>query len=474
MKRIIIFIILTALAVTYLPVMISSASGTVEWDGRAPLQAGTSYMVNSEIWLLSNLIIPEGVSISVEDGGSLLLSRDMRLTVQGSLIIHHGGRLEIQIASLDLRDNGMILVFGNVIQYIDTTVNLVGGSLNIRFGGEYLCYGNLYVFGDAVLRCSGTLTLASSSVVFIIGALETGESGIVDNYGTFTITAGGKLTNNGQFKARVNSTLSNSGIITINEGAQFIRGGGKVINTISGIFIDRNRYDIWGRIIPPEKMTAALLEGEERVQLLGIDVSHWQFTIDWEKVAANGIEFAMIRAGRGHISEERPMIEDTRFRENIEGALENGIDVGVYFYSYARSAEQARIEAEFLVSVIEGYELTYPVVFDIEDPIHERMSMELITSMVEAFFEVLIINGYYPMLYSYKHFLETKIDPRVLDTYAVWLAQWTTRATYTKPFHIWQYTDKGRVWGIDGDVDLNVSLYDFPEILRRHGLNRLW
>jgi GH25 family lysozyme M1 (1,4-beta-N-acetylmuramidase) len=191
------------------------------------------------------------------------------------------------------------------------------------------------------------------------------------------------------------------------------------------------------------------------------------------KVAASDVEFVMIRAARGHISNARPMIEDTRFREYIEGAQAAGLDVGVYFYSYARSVNEARREAEFLVEVIGDLELTYPVVFDIEDPIHERMSMELITAMVEAFFEVLMDNGFFPMLYSYKFFLETKIDPEVLDTYAVWLAQWTSRPTYERAFHIWQYTDKGRVPGINGDVDLNISYIDFPAVLRKYGLNNL-
>jgi GH25 family lysozyme M1 (1,4-beta-N-acetylmuramidase) len=473
MKRTAVLLVLAALIFTYLPVISSADSVMPEWDGKEPLEVGTSYLINSQVWLLSDTIIPEGVSITIDEGGSLLLSSDMRLTVWGTIVINRGGVLEIQRADLDLRDNGMIIAFGNIMQYTDTTVNIIGGSLNVRGGGGYLSSGNVFIFAGAELRIAGELTLTPSSVVFITGAAEISESGAVNCHGTFTITASGRMTNNGQFLFSSEFTLTNGGIITINEGARFTRSG-KLVNTIGSIFIDRNRFDIWGRVIPPEKMTAALLEGEERVSLLGIDVSHWQFTINWERVAASGIQFAMIRAARGHISDERPMIEDTRFRENIEGALANNIDVGVYFYSYARSVEEARAEARFLVSVIEGWEITYPVVFDIEDPIHLRMSTELITDMVEAFFDVLIENGYYPMLYSYKNFLETKIEPRVLDTYAVWLAQWTATPTYTKPFHIWQYTDKGRVGGISGDVDLNVSLYDFAEILRRHGLNRLW
>jgi GH25 family lysozyme M1 (1,4-beta-N-acetylmuramidase) len=469
-KKTAMFILLVALISAYLPVI--SSAVLVEWDGKEPLETGTSYIIDTDIWLFENFVIPEGVSVTIDDGGRLLLSREMTLTVYGTLVIRSGGALEIQIANLDIRGRGMILVSGNVLQYTGTAVNVIEGILNIRDGGEYLGSADLFVFASGELRAAGTLTLTPSAVAIVTGGVEITESGSINNHGSFTITTSGRMVNSGQFSIARDAALTNGGIFTINWGARFFRGG-TFVNSIGSVFIDRNRVDEWGWSIPPEKMTAALLEGEERVQILGIDVSHWQFTIDWERVSRTNVEFAMIRAGRGYIDAERPMIEDTRFRENIEGALANGIDVGVYFYSYARSAEEARREAEFLISIIEGTELTYPVVFDIEDPIHLRMSMGLITEMIEAFFEVLIENGYFPMLYSYKNFLEAKVDPRILDTYAVWLAQWAAAPTYTGSFHMWQYTDKGRVSGINGDVDLNLSLINFPEVLRKHRLNRL-
>jgi GH25 family lysozyme M1 (1,4-beta-N-acetylmuramidase) len=469
-KRTIVLIVLAALVFTYLPVI--SAAAAISWDGTTPLLRGNSYTISSDVWLRTNVTIPEGAIVTIEDGGRLLLTREMKLTVRGALIIRSGGALEIMNAEADILSTGTILAFGDIRQYTGTTVSIKGGSITVHEGGEYISSSSLLIFASSSLSVAGTLTLTPSNAVIVTGAVEIAAGGTAGFSGTFTVTTSGRLTNSGSLTLFRDAELINGGIFTVNQGAGF-RANGTHRNMRGSTFIDRNVVDEHGRSIPPEKMTAAIFADEPQVELRGIDVSHWQFTIDWERVAASGIDFVMIRAARGHISAERPMIEDTRFRQNIEGALANNIAVGVYFYSYARSVEEARTEAEFLVSVIEGYELTYPVVFDIEDPIHERMSMELITAMTEAFFEVLIENGYFPMLYSYKYFLETKIDPRVLDTYAVWLAQWSARPTYERDFQIWQYTDKGRVPGINGDVDLNISYIDFPELLRRHGLNRL-
>ncbi|MCL2637118.1 MAG: glycoside hydrolase family 25 protein [Oscillospiraceae bacterium] len=469
-KKTILFLLLICAMLTYLPII--SAASAAEWDGKAPLEQGSSYIISSEVWLRENATIPEGAVVTITDGGSLLLSREMKLTVRGTLIIRPGGTLEIRKAEINIRGTGLIVASGKVLHYMENTVNVISGSLNIRDDGEYICSGDLLVYADGEVVTAGKLTLTPNNQTIVTGAVEIAKGGILEAAGTFTVTPSGRVINNGLFTIYRDGELTNSGIFTINEGAD-LKKFGTHRNTLGSVFIDRNRYDALGRRIQPEKMTAALLTDEPRVELLGIDVSHWQYSIDWERVAASGVEFAIIRAARGFHSAEFPMIEDVRFRENIEGALENNIDVGVYFYSYARSVEEAKKEAEFYVSVIQGYELTYPVVFDIEEPYHEKMSADLITAITEAFFDVLIENGYYPMLYSNKNFLVNVFDERIPGTYAVWLAQWTAAPTYEGEFQIWQYTAKGRVPGINGDVDLNISYIDFPEVLRRHKLNRL-
>lgn len=405
----------------------------IEWDGRTPLVSGTSYIISTQVRLGTDLTIPEDVIITIEDGGSLLLMSGMTLNLRGTLTVMPGGALELRRGNLNLRGSGTLFVLGSFLQYTDTAVNVFNGSINVRNGGEYICSANINLYLSTALHISGSLTLTESAAMVVSGTFTISEGALYRNFGDFT-------------------------------------------RTQNGTFIDRNitKETIKRQAdIPREYMTAAILANEPRVEILGIDVSHWQGDIDWELVATSDVEFVMIRAGRGHISSDRPMIEDTRFREYIEGALAVGLEVGVYFYSYARSVAQAREEAEFLVEIIDGLELTYPVVFDIEDPIHERMSMELITAMTETFIEVLIENGYFPMIYSYMFFLNTKIEPQVLDTYAVWLAQWTAAPTYARDFYIWQFTDKGRIPGINGDVDLNISYIDFPAVLRKYGLNNL-
>ncbi|MDR2531610.1 MAG: glycoside hydrolase family 25 protein [Oscillospiraceae bacterium] len=475
LKKTIVLICLTALILTYLPLISSASSAEAEWNGRTPLQSGTAYIINEQVSLSSDLIIPDGVILTVNDGGKLMLTSGMKLTIRGNLIVR--GSLEIRRANVDVRRGGALWVLGSVLQYPDTTVNVIDGRVDIRAGGELTSSGNISIFSLGTFSNAGEITTTGRSVITATGAIENTVSGSIIIHGAVTITPSGSVLSFGVFWVARNGDVVNHGTFKLGGDSRIV-GTGSFRTALRGLFID-NDEDI---AEPPEvrlphpfeKMTAMILENEPRVELRGIDVSFWQGDIDWARVADSGrVDFVMLRAARGHINSDRPMIEDTRFREYIEGALANGLDVGVYFYSYARSVEDARREAEFLIEVIRGYELTYPVVFDIEDPIHERMSMELITAMTEAFFEVLMNNGYFPMLYSYKYFLETKIDPRVLDTYAVWLAQWASRPTYERPFHIWQYTDKGRIPGINGDVDLNISYINFPEVLRRHGLNNL-
>ena len=122
--------------------------------------------------------------------------------------------------------------------------------------------------------------------------------------------------------------------------------------------------------------------------LTGIDVSWAQGdTIDWAKVKSSGIDFAMIRSSRGRISDDYPMTSDTYFHENMKGAMQNGIPAGVYHYCYAETVEEARDEAKFVLSLISGYEISYPVVFDIEDQwyVKNGYSKQTLTAMAEAF-----------------------------------------------------------------------------------------
>jgi GH25 family lysozyme M1 (1,4-beta-N-acetylmuramidase) len=194
----------------------------------------------------------------------------------------------------------------------------------------------------------------------------------------------------------------------------------------------------------------------------GIDVSRYQLDIDWERVAAAGVEFAIIRLGfRG--SSEGALFLDPFFEANIEGAIANGIDVGVYFFTQALNVEEVLEEAEFILEHIEGYDLAYPVVIDIEaigttNPRTQNMTREEWTEVAIAFCERIKEAGYTPMIYGNLHSFFIMLDISRLEEYEKWFAFFRTPIYFPYQHSIWQYTARGTVDGIEGDVDLNVGM----------------
>ena len=199
----------------------------------------------------------------------------------------------------------------------------------------------------------------------------------------------------------------------------------------------------------------------------GIDVSEHQQEIDWEQVAASGLaDFAFIRAGyRGYT--EGGLFEDLYFRDNIDGALENGIDVGVYFFSQATTAEEAIEEAQFLLELIDGYEITYPVAFDWE-PMHleeartEGLSGDVLTDCAIAFCDTIAAAGYEPAVYFYRHLGYYDYDLGRLADYTFWVGAPGEYPDFYYRHEYWQYSYTGVVPGIEGDVDLNLHFTDLP------------
>lgn len=198
----------------------------------------------------------------------------------------------------------------------------------------------------------------------------------------------------------------------------------------------------------------------------GIDVSQWNGTIDWKKVKAAGIEFAIIRAGvRGCVSGK--IVYDERFVANVQGALSNGIEVGVYFFSQAVNAAEGQQEAEWILNAIQGYSITGPVVIDTEyvawdeaagdtEPRGNRISTTKRTDAVQKFCSTVKAGGYKPMVYASKSWFENQLDLSRLTGIEKWLAFWTANASWSQPFSIWQCTENGKVNGISGNVDRNA------------------
>ncbi|MBR1659867.1 MAG: S-layer homology domain-containing protein [Oscillospiraceae bacterium] len=199
---------------------------------------------------------------------------------------------------------------------------------------------------------------------------------------------------------------------------------------------------------------------------LGVDVSYYQGEIDWEAVAADGVDFAIIRCGYRGYGSAGTLNEDSRFRENIEGALRAGLDVGVYFFSQAVTVEEAVEEAEYTLELIRDYDVRFPVVFDWEKlssagSRSRSPDWETVSDCAVAFCEAVAAAGYTPMAYYNKYMSYIELNMRKIQQYDGWLAMYQNAMDYIYDFQMWQFTSDGAVDGIDGRVDLNLCLADY-------------
>lgn len=199
----------------------------------------------------------------------------------------------------------------------------------------------------------------------------------------------------------------------------------------------------------------------------GIDVSKHQGNINWSHVKADGIQFAIIRAGYGKELSQK----DSQFENNYAGCKSNGIPCGVYWYSYATTVEDAKKEARVCLQVISGKTLEYPVYFDLEEPDQFKLGKKACSDIVQAFCDEIEKAGYYAGLYCSTYYLKNYISESVRKRYAVWVAQYNDKCSYTGNYGIWQKSNKGNVYGISGDVDLDECYIDYPTAIKKAGLN---
>ena len=217
-----------------------------------------------------------------------------------------------------------------------------------------------------------------------------------------------------------------------------------------------------------EKTTAAeaIDKFENDGQYVGIDVSKHQGKINWAEVKKSGIEFAIIRVGfRGQTAGS--IYEDAYFKTNVNGAVSNGIKVGIYFYSCAINEDEALQEAAWVVNMIKSYRITYPVVYDFEDFGRYRcagVSGEQATSNAIAFLNYVRNAGYTPMMYANKNDITNRFNKSRLSGYKFWLAHYTSQTNYTGKYDMWQYTSSGSVPGISGRVDMNVAYFGYGSV----------
>ena len=200
----------------------------------------------------------------------------------------------------------------------------------------------------------------------------------------------------------------------------------------------------------------------------GIDVSSWQGNIDFAKVKASGIDFVIIRAGYGRETRQN----DNCFELNYRNAKAAGLDVGAYWYSYADSAEDAVKEAKACMEVIKGKKFEYPIYFDLEEQSQFAKGRNFCDSVIKAFCGELERNGYLAGLYCSTYYLNNYISNAVAGKYALWVAQYNYRCTYTaNKYGIWQYSSEGRINGISGNVDMDYCYTDYQNIVKTGGFN---
>lgn len=235
------------------------------------------------------------------------------------------------------------------------------------------------------------------------------------------------------------------------------RFGGMVLEPLEGMPL--NPYD--KDAFSVDEKGRVTYEKDGRRARAGIDVSTHQKEIDWPAVAADGIEFAILRLGhRGYT--EGGLFLDEAFTRNLQGALDAGLEVGVYFFSQAVTPQEAEEEADYVLETLAGQELSFPVAFDWESIQGDQartdgLDGETMTRCAAAFCKRIEDAGYRPAVYfnrtqGYLHY-----DLRDLTDYELWLAEYATPPDFYYHFDLWQYTHTGRVDGIEGDVDLDLA-----------------
>lgn len=241
---------------------------------------------------------------------------------------------------------------------------------------------------------------------------------------------------------------------------------------------EKLKMDCWLINIIPDRVEKETNENEDKkiMQKKGIDVSHHNDNvnlnydnIDWKKVKNDGIDFAIIRTGFGR---EMANQVDKQFENYYAKATAVGLPLGVYHYSYATNPAMAIEEANFCLKLIKGKKFEYPIYFDIEENRQKQLSKEVCTAIVKAFCDTIEKAGYWAGVYSYDSFFSSNLDEYIQKRYACWVARVeNVKPTYCKTYQMHQYSWKGNVNGMVGDVDLNYCYADYPSVIKKYNKN---
>lgn len=222
---------------------------------------------------------------------------------------------------------------------------------------------------------------------------------------------------------------------------------------------------LYGTLITQNYFYDIYYNGGNNMERNGIDISQYQGDINFDELKGN-TDFAMVRTSYGGF------YEDEKYRQNIEGLERIEVPYGLYHFSYASNSEEAKKEAESFVNLIKQYKPLYPVAVDIESSeATENLSANEVVDIAKTFCETVEEAGYYVIIYSNLYFFNTKLNSDELNRYDKWLAQWTSKPTFDRPFGMWQYSSSGSKPGINGNVDLDKAFKDYPAIIKAANLN---
>jgi len=203
-----------------------------------------------------------------------------------------------------------------------------------------------------------------------------------------------------------------------------------------------------------------------KISMTGVDVSKWQYDVNWKKVKEAGVDYAIIRLGYRGTAAAGNCAMDPYYEQNIKGALEAGLQVGVYYFTQAITVEEAIEEANIVIDELKGYNITFPVVYDTEyreDGRANNLSNAERTACAKAFCDTILAAGYTPVIYSSTNWSILNLNLEELQGYDFWYAYYGAPENLYMPygFTMWQYTESGRVDGIETNVDLNISFMDY-------------
>ncbi len=204
-----------------------------------------------------------------------------------------------------------------------------------------------------------------------------------------------------------------------------------------------------------------------------IDVSQWQGDINW-RVTAGVIDGVIVRIGYRGSQYRNNIVEDPKFKENIEGITANNVHFGVYFYSYAYTEAEAAEEANWVINTLKKYNCKpdFPVYIDVEEPEAQTLlTTRERTDVVHSFVKTMQAAGYYAGVYANKYWMTELLYSSEFSDYPIWLAQYNSTCTYEGKYDMWQYSNKGSVSGINGNVDMSKCYRDYPTFIKEYGYN---